>query len=317
LAICAAKRRHGKSRQRGGPWRLDETSIDLPRSAWNGAGMSILTGHARVAGIAGWPVTYSRSPRLHGFWLQRHGIDGAYIPLPIRAGEFAVAMRGLLAAGFAGANVTIPHKLAAFDVCDTVDDTARRAGAVNTLVFRERRIAGSNTDGYGFVANLRAHGVNPTAGPALLLGAGGSARAVAAVLLDAGTPVTVANRTRGRAEALARDLPGLRVAEWDARVAALIDHALVVNTTPLGMVGHESLDLDLSRAPASLVVADNVYVPLETPLLASARSRGLRCVEGLGMLLHQAVPGFHAWFGVEPRVDEELRQFVVADLLAR
>ena len=117
--------------------------------------MSILSGHARVAGIAGWPVTYSRSPRLHGFWLQRHGIDGAYIPLPIRDGEFAVAMRGLLAAGFAGANVTIPHKLAAFDICDTVDDTARRAGAVNTLVFREGRIAGSNTDGYGFVANLR------------------------------------------------------------------------------------------------------------------------------------------------------------------
>ena len=155
----------------------------------------------------------------------------------------------------------------------------------------------------------------PLPGPALLLGAGGSARAVAAALLDAGAPVTVANRTRARAEALARDLPGLRIAEWDARAAALADHALVVNTTPLGMVGHEPLDLDLSRAPASLVVADNVYVPLETPLLAAARARGLRCVEGLGMLLHQAVPGFHAWFGVEPRVDDELRRFVAADLL--
>jgi shikimate dehydrogenase len=279
--------------------------------------MSILSGHARVAGIAGWPVTYSRSPRLHGFWLQRHGIDGAYIPLPIRPGMFAPAVRGLLAAGFAGANVTIPHKLAAFDVCDAVDDSARRAGAVNTLVFRDDRISGSNTDGYGFIANLRGHGVDPAAGPALLLGAGGSARAVAAALLDAGAPVTVANRTRGRADALARDLPGLCVAEWDARVAALADHALVVNTTPLGMVGHEPLALDLSHAQASLVVADNVYVPLETPLLATARSCGLRCVEGLGMLLHQAVPGFHAWFGVEPRVDEELRQFVADDLLGR
>jgi shikimate dehydrogenase len=279
--------------------------------------MSILSGHARVAGIAGWPVTYSRSPRLHGFWLQRHGIDGAYIPLPIRPGGFANAMRGLLAAGFAGANVTIPHKLAAFDICDAVDDTARRAGAVNTLVFQDDRISGSNTDGYGFIANLRAHGVDPAAGPALLLGAGGSARAVAAALLDAGASVTVANRTRSRAEALVRDLPGLCVAEWDARAAALADHALVVNATPLGMVGHEALALDLSRAPASLVVADNVYVPLETPLLTIARSRGLRCVEGLGMLLHQAVPGFHAWFGVEPRVDEELRQFVAADLLRR
>jgi shikimate dehydrogenase len=184
-------------------------------------------------------------------------------------------------------------------------------------VFREGKIAGSNTDGYGFVANLRAHGVHPAAGPALLLGAGGSARAVAAALLDAGAPVTVANRTRSRAEALALDLPGLRVAEWDTRAAALADHALVVNTTPLGMVGHEPLDLDLSTAPASLVVADNVYVPLETPLLASARGHGLRCVEGLGMLLHQAVPGFHAWFGVEPRVDEELRRFVANDLLTR
>jgi shikimate dehydrogenase len=296
---------------------LHETSIDLRRNAWNGAGMSILSGHARVAGIAGWPVTYSRSPRLHGFWLKRHGIDGAYIPLPIRPGDFAIAMRGLFAAGFAGANVTIPHKIAAFAICDAVDDSARRAGAVNTLASREGRIEGSNTDGYGFVANLRGHGVNPAAGPALLLGAGGSARAVAAALLDAGAPVTVANRTRARAEALARDLPGLHVADWDARVAALADHALVVNTTPLGMVGHEPLDIDLSRAPASLVVADNVYVPLETPLLAAARARGLRCVEGLGMLLHQAAPGFQAWFGVEPQVDEELRQFVAADLLPR
>jgi len=277
--------------------------------------MSILSGHARVAGIAGWPVTYSRSPRLHGFWLQRHGIDGTYVPLPIRPGDFSVAMRGLLAAGIAGANVTIPHKLAAFDICDTVDDSARRAGAVNTLVFQDGKISGSNTDGYGFVANLCAHDVDPAAGPALLLGAGGSARAVAAALLDAGAAVTVANRTRSRAETLASDLPGLRVAEWDARVAALADHALVVNTTPLGMVGNGPLDLDLSNAPATLVVADNVYVPLETPLLAAARARKLRCVEGLGMLLHQAVPGFHAWFGVRPTVDAELRQFVAADLL--
>lgn len=279
--------------------------------------MSILSGHARVAGIAGWPVTYSRSPRLHGFWLQRHRIDGAYIPLPIRPGEFAVAVRGLLAAGFAGANVTIPHKLAAFEICDTVDDGARRAGAVNTLVFREGKISGSNTDGYGFIANLRAHGVDPAAGPALLLGAGGSSRAVAAALLEAGATVTIANRTRARAEALMRDLPELRTGEWDDRVAALADHALVVNTTPLGMVGHATLDLDLSRAPDGLVVADNVYVPLETPLLAAARTRGLRCVEGLGMLLHQAVPGFRAWFGVEPQVDEELRRFVAADLLGQ
>jgi shikimate dehydrogenase len=279
--------------------------------------MSILSGHARVAGIAGWPVTYSRSPRLHGFWLKRYGIDGTYVPLPIQPGAFATAIRGLLAAGFAGANVTIPHKLAAFEICDTIDDTARRAGAVNTLVFGNGTIAGSNTDGYGFIANLRAHGTDPAAGPALLLGAGGSARAVAAALLDAGTRVTLANRTRARAEALARELPGLHVIDWGARAAALADHALVVNTTPLGMVGHDPLELDFALASPALAVADNVYVPLETPLLAEARARGLRTVGGLGMLLHQAVPGFHAWFGVKPEVDDELQRFVAADLPVR
>ena len=276
--------------------------------------MSILSGHARVAGIAGWPVTYSRSPRLHGFWLQRHGIDGAYIPLPIRAGEFATAMRGLLAAGFAGANVTIPHKLAAFDICDTVDDTARRAGAVNTLVFREGRIAGSNTDGYGFVANLRAHGVDPAAGPALLLGAGGSARAVAAALLDAGAPVTVANRTRAprrgtgpRSARAARRGMGRQGCGAGRPCAGGEHHA----------AGHGRTRAARSRSVAGAGLAGGGRQRLCAAGNAAAGRgprRGLRCVEGLGMLLHQAVPGFHAWFGVEPGVDEELRQFVAADL---
>jgi shikimate dehydrogenase len=277
--------------------------------------MPILTGKARLAGILGWPVSHSRSPRLHGFWLERHGIDGVYVPLPVREEDFAAAVRGLAAVGFAGANVTIPHKLAAFAVCDVVDASARRAGAVNTLVFRDGRIEGSNTDGSGFIANLRAHGVDPAAGPALVLGGGGSARAVVAALQDAGAPVSLANRTRARADALAADLPGLTVLDWDARDAALADHALVVNTTPLGMAGNPALGLDLDRAPAGMAVADIVYVPLETPLLAAARARGLRTVEGLGLLLHQAVPGFTAWFGVEPIVDDELRRFVAADLL--
>ena len=277
--------------------------------------MTILSGKARVAGITGWPVAHSRSPRLHGFWLARHGIDGAYIPLPIRPGEYATAIAGLAAAGFAGANVTIPHKLAAFDVCDVVDGTARRAGAVNTLIFADGRVEGRNTDGWGFVANLRHHGVDPAAGPALLLGAGGSARAIAAALQDEGVAVAVANRTPERAQALARDLPGLRLVDWDARADALADHALVVNTTSLGMGGQPPLDLDLGRAPASMAVADIVYAPLETPLLADAARRGLKAVEGLGMLLYQAVPGFEAWFGVRPQVDDELRRFVAADLL--
>lgn len=277
--------------------------------------MTTLSGNARLAGIIAWPVSHSRSPRLHGFWLERHRIDGAYVPLAIRPEDFARGVRGLVAVGFAGANVTIPHKVAAFEICDQVDDTARRAGAVNTLVFKDGRITGSNTDGWGFLANLRGHGVDPTAGPALLLGAGGSTRAIAAALLDAGVAVTVANRTRARAETLARDLPGLRVVDWHARSDALSDHALLVNTTSLGMEGHPPLEIDLSRAAPRLAVADIVYVPLDTRLLQTARGLGLRAVEGLGMLLHQAIPGFRIWFGVEPQVDDALRRFVAADLL--
>ena len=277
--------------------------------------MSILTGKARLAGITGWPVGHSRSPRLHGFWLDRYGIDGAYVPLPIEPGHFAEAIKGLVRAGFAGVNCTIPHKVAAFAVCDVVDETARRAGAVNTLVFSEGRIIGSNTDGWGFLENLRAHGVDPAAGPALILGAGGAARAIAAVLLDLGVKVTLANRTRAHADRLSADLPGLHVIDWDRRDAAVPGHALLVNTTSLGMGGNPPLEIDLNRASPGLTIADIVYVPLETPLLAAARARGLRGVEGLGMLLHQAVPGFRAWFGGDPVVDEALRRFVAADLL--
>lgn len=278
--------------------------------------MTILSGTARLAGITGWPVSHSRSPRLHGFWLERYGIDGAYVPLPIEPAHFAAAVRGLMFSGFAGVNVTIPHKVTAFAICDEVDESARRAGAVNTMVFENGRITGSNTDGWGFLENLRAYGVDPTAGPALILGAGGSARAVAAVLLGLGVQVTMANRTRARAESLARELPGLKVIEWEARDHAVPNSALLVNTTSLGMAGHPPVEIDLDRSARGLTVADIVYVPLETPLLAAARARELRVVEGLGMLLHQAVPGFRAWFGFEPTVDEALRRFVAADLLA-
>jgi len=277
--------------------------------------MTILSGKARLAGITGWPVSHSRSPRLHGFWLDRHGIDGAYLPLPIEPAHFPAAITGLMRAGFAGVNCTIPHKVAAFEVCDIVDDSARRAGAVNTLVFQDGRIIGSNTDGWGFLENLRANGVDPAAGPALILGAGGSARAISAVLLELGVKVILANRTRPHAERLARDLPGLRVIEWDRRDDALADHALLVNTTSLGMTGNPPLEIDLDRAAPGLTVADIVYLPLETPLVAASRARALCSVEGLGMLLYQAVPGFRAWFGVEPVVDEALRRFVAADLL--
>ncbi len=274
----------------------------------------ILSGHARLAGVIGHPVAHSRSPRLHGTWLERHGIDGAYLPLAIAPEDFAACVMALAKMGFAGANVTIPHKEAAFAVCDRVAESARRAGAVNTLVFTPTGIEGANTDGSGFLANLRAHGVDPAAGPALVLGAGGAARAIATALQDAGAQVTLCNRSPARAAALARDF-GLAHIPWEARADALADHALVVNTTSLGMAGHEPLELDLARAAPGMAVADIVYVPLETPLLAAARARGLVAVEGLGMLLHQAVPGFAAWFGVTPVVDDALYRAVAADLM--
>jgi shikimate dehydrogenase len=277
--------------------------------------MPTLSGSARLAGIAGWPVAHSRSPRIHGFWLGRYSIDGAYVPLCIRPERFEGAVRGLMAAGFAGINVTIPHKRAAFEICDSLDEAARRSGAVNTMIFRNGNIEGSNTDGFGFLADLRAHGVDPVAGPVLILGAGGAARALAASFQALGVRVTIANRSADRAKALARDLAGLEVLEWQQRSDAVGDQALVVNTTPLGMSGYPELEIDLSRGDPTLVVADIVYVPLETRLLRTARTRNMVGVNGLGMLLYQACPGFAAWFGTEPVVDEELRRFVAEDLI--
>ena len=273
----------------------------------------MLTGKAMLAGVTGWPVAHSRSPLLHGTWIARHGLDAAYVPLPIRAENFASAIRGLADAGFRGVNVTIPHKEAAFAVCDEVFFRARRAGAVNTLIFREGRILGDCTDGFGFLASLPDF--DPMRGPAVLLGAGGAARAIAAALLDAGCPqLILVNRTPERAEALARALGGpIHVSATPPLEGA----ALLVNTTSLGMVGQPPLTLDLTPLPDHAVVADIVYVPLETPLLAAARARDLAASDGLGMLLHQARPGFEAWFGVAPVVDDELRRIVAADIPPR
>ncbi len=219
-------------------------------------------------------------------------------------------MRALAKAGFAGANVTIPHKQAAFAVCDKVAPAALRAGAVNTLVFTQGAIEGSNTDGAGFLANLAAHGVSPT-GPALVLGAGGAARAIGAALQDAGAAVTFCNRTAERAAEMAEAL-GANTLPWADREAALKTFSLLVNTTSLGMVNHPPLQMALDAAAPELVVADIVYAPLETKLLADAKARGLKAVPGLGMLLHQAVPGFAAWFGVTPVVDDEIYRIVAA-----
>lgn len=285
------------------------------------SGPRVLSGTSRLAGIIGWPVAHSRSPRLHGFWLDRHGIDGAYVPLPVRPENLLAAVRSLCALGFRGGNVTIPHKEAVMAACDVLEPSAARAGAVNTLIFGEDgTITGANTDGSGFVAALAQAVAEflPADGPAVLLGAGGGARAVAAALLDEGCPeVVLVNRTRARAEALAAALGrGVRVADW-GEASALARARLLVNTTSLGMAGQPPLSLPLAALHAEAVVADIVYVPRTTALLADAAARGHRTMGGLPMLLHQARIGFSRWFGVMPEVDDALARFVAGDIPER
>ncbi len=288
----------------------------MSRTQASALGSSTLTGRSRIAGVMGWPVAHSRSPRLHGYWLRKCGIDGAYIPLPVRPEQFAAALRALPMLGFAGVNVTLPHKEAALAAVDRTDAAARRIGAVNTIaVLPDGTLDGRNSDGFGFIENLRGGvaGWSPKAGPAVILGAGGSARAVAVALSDGGAPeIRIVNRTAERAERLSADIGGpFRVYGWADRASALLDAALLVNATTLGMTGQAPLELVLDRLPTTAVVNDIVYTPLETVLLATARARGNPVVDGLGMLLHQARPGFAAWFGVEPEVTPELRRFVL------
>ncbi|MBM3490890.1 MAG: shikimate dehydrogenase [Alphaproteobacteria bacterium] len=277
-----------------------------------------ISGMAKLAGVMGWPVGHSRSPRLHGYWLAHYGIDGAYVPLAVKPENLAQALRALPVLGFAGCNITLPHKVPALAALDEVTDQARRIGAVNTVVVQAGRLVGSNTDAPGFLESLQADapGWRAEVGPAVMLGAGGAARAVAIALLDAGVPrLTVCNRSFARAEGLAHDLGDrAQAAPWSAAEAALADAALLVNATSLGMQGQPSLPLDLARLPAEAVVNDLVYSPLQTGLLAAARARGNPAVDGLGMLLHQAVPGFAAWFGRRPAVTAELRAAVLRTL---
>lgn len=278
-----------------------------------------LSGKARIAAVMGWPVAHSLSPALHGWWLDRYGIDGAYVPFAVPPEDLETALRALPVLGIAGTNLTLPHKEVALRLVDKATPEALRIGAVNTiLVEPDGSLTGSNTDGFGFLESLRASAPDwrAEAGPAVVLGAGGAARAVVVALLDAGAPVVrLLNRTRQRADDLATAVNGaIEVADWSSRDAALADAALLVNTTQLGMTGQDQLDLDLARLPTSAVVNDIVYVPLTTPLLSDARSRGNDTVDGLGMLLHQARPGFAAWFGVEPEVTAELRSHVLASI---
>lgn len=283
--------------------------------------MSGVSGAAYLAGIMGWPVKHSRSPRLHGAWLKKYGIDGVYVPLPVAPENLGAALKALPMLGFAGVNLTVPHKETALKFMDEITSTARRIGAVNTItVLPNGKLRGDNTDCFGFIANLEtALPVwNAAAGPAVVLGAGGAARAVIAGLLDKGCPeVRLANRSQARAEAVARDLgPKVRLVSWPVDVAALSDAALLVNTTSLGMTGQPPLDLSLQGLPPRAVVTDVVYTPLQTDLLIQAKARGHQTVDGLGMLLHQARPAFVAWFGKEPEVTPELRQIVLGAPIA-
>jgi shikimate dehydrogenase len=284
-----------------------------------GKDVAMLSGQGRLAGVMGWPVGHSRSPRLHNYWLDRYGIDGAYVPLAVRPDDFEDAVRALPKLGFRGSNVTLPHKEAALRAVDQVDETAQRIGAVNTVVVGEQgELSGSNTDAFGFIEALKsgAPDLDLDDGCVALIGAGGAARAIVVALLDAGVgELRVINRTRARAEALA-DAFGSRimVVDWEQRAEALAGSRLLVNSTSQGMSGEAPLDLPLDDLPGQAVVMDAVYIPLETPLLAAARAKGCAAVGGLGMLLHQARPGFEAWFGRVPEVTAELEAFVLQDL---
>ena len=271
------------------------------------------------AGVIGWPITHSLSPRLHGYWLDQYTIEGTYQALPVQPENLGASLREFQDAGYGGLNVTVPHKETVMEFLHEVSASARRIGAVNTIVMQDGVLKGSNTDGFGFMENLKSGpgGFDASQGPAVVLGAGGAARAIVAALLDNGAPeVRLCNRSRGRAETLAADLGGpVGVWDWDERAAALEGAALLVNTTTLGMRGNPPLEIPLEALPTDTLVNDIVYAPLQTDLLVAAARRGNPVVDGIGMLLHQARPGFAAWFGVKPEVTAGLRAHVLAGLV--
>lgn len=269
-----------------------------------------------LAGVIGNPIAQSRSPKLHRHWLQRYGLRGDYVPLHVEEHDLATVVRTLPKMGFVGANVTIPHKVAIMQIADQISDRAILIGAANTLIFRDDgRIFADNTDGYGFIANIkqRAPDWDPTAGPTALFGAGGAARAIIVALADAGVPeILLSNRTRPKADALRAEFGArIRVVDWVQAGNVLEEATTVVNTTSLGMNGQPELRVPLDGLQPGTVVNDIVYAPLETHLLKTAAAMGCTTVDGLGMLLHQGVPGFERWFGQRPEVDDELRAAVL------
>ena len=270
-----------------------------------------------LAGVIGSPIAHSRSPQLHGHWLKTYGVKGFYIPMDVATADLETVLRTLPKMGFVGVNVTIPHKETVLQIADLITDRATLIGAANTLIFRkDGKIHADNTDGYGFLENLKAGapGWNPRAGAAAVLGAGGAARAVIVALIDAGVPeILLSNRTRARAEKLQADFgKRVQVIDWTQAGNMVEDAALVVNTSSLGMVGKPEMRVPLDGLNSNTVVTDLVYTPLKTRLLEIAEQKGCVTVDGLGMLLHQGVPGFERWFGPRPEVTEELRRAVMA-----
>ncbi len=278
-----------------------------------------MSDHSRIplAAVIGSPVAHSRSPALHGYWLKRYGLKGFYIPMDVAQADLDSVLRTLPKMGFVGANVTIPHKEAILNIADVITDRAALIGAANTLIFRkDGKIQADNTDGAGFIANLRQNAPQwvPSVGPAAVFGAGGAARAVLAALIEVGVPeIRLANRTRARAEALRSDFGAkVHVYEWVQADAMIDGAAMVVNTTSLGMTGKPDLLLPLGSLSPQAVVTDLVYTPLKTQFLIEAEERGATVVDGLGMLLHQAAPGFERWFGQRPEVDDLTRAAVLS-----
>lgn len=269
--------------------------------------------------VIGWPIAHSLSPAIHGYWLKAYAVDGSYDKVAVEPKDFAAFLHGLAENGFCGANVTVPHKIEAYRRCDRLDPAATAIRAVNTLWIDDGKLVGSNTDAFGFLANLdqQAPGWD-RGGPAVVLGAGGAARAVVWGLRQRGfEDIRIVNRTKEHADELAAAFPASSAYEFHHLARALEGAALVVNTSILGMKGAPPLSIDLSDVDADATVCDIVYSPLETGLLQQARRRNLRVAEGLGMLLHQAVPGFERWFGVRPEVTPELMRAVLAALDAR
>ncbi|RUV99619.1 MULTISPECIES: shikimate dehydrogenase [unclassified Mesorhizobium] len=269
--------------------------------------------------VTGHPIAHSRSPKIHRHWLEEYGIDGSYQAIDVRPEDFAAFLKSLDENGYRGGNVSIPHKEAAYALVERRDEAAEAIGAVNTLWLEDGVLWGGNTDALGFAGNLDEHAPGWAAnGPAVVLGAGGASRAVIYALKDRGlNDIRIVNRTLARAEELA-DRFGAGVSAHGAGAVGelLSDAGLLINTTALGMHGNETLAADPAGLPGHAIVTDIVYVPLETPLLAAARARGLKTVDGLGMLLHQAVPGFERWFGKRPQVTPQLRRMIVADIEA-